>query len=172
MEVTTLSLQNQETTDALKAEVEQMLESERQRVVALALAVFEQQWIGEKNPISGSQDAVNYFRLKLAESQQELFAVLYLNVRHQVIAYETLFRGSINNASVPPRVVAQRCLEINAASILVAHNHPSGVAEPSQADIALTGRLKEALSVFEVKLLDHIVVTLDDSVSLAERGLL
>ena len=126
----------------------------------------------EKEVISGSNQAEAYFRLKLAEAKHELFAVLYLDTRHQVLGYETLFRGSINGANVPPRVVAQRCLETNAASIVVAHNHPSGVTEPSRADIALTNALKEALGLFDIRLLDHFIVTLQGSTSFAERGLI
>ena len=112
------------------------------------------------------------FRQKLLLRQQEVFAALFLDNKHRVIIYEELFFGTIDSASVHPRIVAQRALQHNAAAVIVAHNHPSGVAEPSRADESITLRLKEALTLVEVRLLDHIVVGDDKCVSLAERGVI
>ena len=112
------------------------------------------------------------FRQKLLLRQQEVFAALFLDNKHRVIIYEELFFGTIDSASVHPRIVAQMALQHNAAAVIVAHNHPSGVAEPSRADESITLRLKDALTLVEVRLLDHIVVGDDKCVSLAERGVI
>jgi len=121
-----------------------------------------------RNPV----DAREMFRLRMAELKHEVFAVLFLDARHRVIAYEELFRGTIDGASVHPREVARRALETNAAAVVFAHNHPSGNPEPSEVDKSLTKRLRGALGLIEVRVLDHIVVGAEGAVSFAERGLL
>ena len=113
-----------------------------------------------------------YLRLRLAERPNEVFGVIYLDSRHRVIACEELFTGTIDGTEVHPRVVAQRALALNAAAIVVFHNHPSGQAEPSRADEVLTRRLKDALALLDIRLLDHLVVSAEASVSMAERGLM
>lgn len=113
-----------------------------------------------------------YLTAQLRDRSYEVFAALFLDNRHRVIAFEELFRGTINGTSVHPREVLRRCLELNAAALIVAHNHPSGVAEPSVADRALTERLRDTLAQIDVRLLDHIVIGDGGAVSLAERGLL
>jgi DNA repair protein RadC len=112
----------------------------------------------------------DFLRAKLRDSPCERFVGLFLDNRHRLIRYEELFQGTIDSASVHPREVVRRALELNAAALIVAHNHPSGVSEPSQADIAITKRLKDALHLIEVRLLDHLVVGDLDVTSLAERG--
>ena len=112
-----------------------------------------------------------YLAVKFTASQNEVFACLFLDNRHRVIALETLFHGTIDGASVHPRVVIQRALQHNAAAVILAHNHPSGVAEPSKSDQNLTQRLKSALALIDVRVLDHIIVG-EDTVSMAERGLI
>lgn len=102
----------------------------------------------------------------------EVFAAVFLDNRHRVIEFEELFRGTINGASVHPREVVRRCIEHNAAAVLFAHNHPSGVAEPSAADRRLTQQLRDALAHIDVRVLDHFVIGDGEAVSLAERGLL
>ncbi|MEW8428207.1 MAG: DNA repair protein RadC, partial [gamma proteobacterium symbiont of Ctena orbiculata] len=92
--------------------------------------------------------------------------------RHRVIGYEELFRGTIDGASVHPREVVKRALEQNAAALIFAHNHPSGVAEPSRADRQITRRLKDALALVEIRVLDHIVIGEGEAVSLAQRGMI
>ncbi len=113
-----------------------------------------------------------YLRLRLAERPNEVFVCLFLDTRHRVIAVKELFRGTIDGASVHPREVVRRALQVNAAALIVAHNHPSGVAEPSQADLRITQHLKQALALVDVRMLDHVVVATEGSVSLAERSLL
>ncbi|GAB2780892.1 DNA repair protein RadC [Halomonas shantousis] len=100
----------------------------------------------------------------------EEFAVLFLDTQHRVIRFEVLFRGTLDSASVYPREVARRALELGAGAVIFAHNHPSGVAEPSDADRRITARLKEALALFEIRVLDHFVVGDAEVVSFAERG--
>lgn len=102
----------------------------------------------------------------------EVFVCLFLDNRHRLLQYEELFRGTVNGASVHPREVVKRALFHNAAALIVAHNHPSGVAEPSRADTDLTQRLKQALSLVDVQVLDHLVVGDGEVVSMAERGLM
>ena len=121
--------------------------------------------------LSSSHAVLGYLRHKLASLEREVFACLFLDTRHRLIAFETLFYGSVDRASVHPREVLKRTLEHNAAAVIFAHNHPSGVAEPSASDIALTDELKGLLSKLDVRLLDHIVVGRGREVSLAERGL-
>ena len=113
-----------------------------------------------------------YLRLGLAEHKKELFGCFFLDNRHRVIEMAELFHGTIDGALVHPRVVVQRALEANAAAIVFFHNHPSGVAAPSHADEAITRRLKEALALVDVRVLDHFVVAAGESVSFAERGLI
>lgn len=107
-------------------------------------------------------------------SPREIFAVAFLNSQHQLITVEDIFVGTNNAAPVYPREVIKRTLELNAGAVIVSHNHPSGIAEPSMADQRVTERLKKALNMIDVSLLDHIVVgdTVEDAVSFAERGLL
>ena len=108
---------------------------------------------------------------KLRNLEHEVFCCLYLDKRHRLIAFEELFRGTIDGASVHPREIVKLALQRNAAAMIVAHNHPSGIAEPSQADEIITLRIKEALALVDIRLLDHIVVGDGVYVSLAERGL-
>ena len=123
-------------------------------------------------PLTSPEDSRAYLRLKIGERKFEVFACVFVDNRHRVIAFEELFQGTIDGASVHPRVVVQRALEVNAAAVLFAHNHPSGVAEPSMADQRITQRLKDALALVEVRVLDHFIVTAEGSISFAERGLL
>jgi DNA repair protein RadC len=109
---------------------------------------------------------------RLRHLPHEVFACLFLDNRHRVIAFEELFRGTIDGASVHPREVVRRVLHHNAAAVILAHNHPSGVAEPSRADVALTRRLVDALALVDVRVLDHVVVGEGSGVSFAERGLI
>jgi DNA repair protein RadC len=115
-------------------------------------------------------DTRTFLRHKLRAREREVFAALFLDNRHQLLAYEELFFGTIDCASVHPREVVKRALTLNAAALIVAHNHPSGSAEPSSADCSLTERLRDALGLVEIRLLDHLVVGSGEAVSLAERG--
>ncbi len=114
----------------------------------------------------------DFLSAKLRDLEHEVFCCLYLDKRHRLIQFEELFRGTIDGASVHPREIVKLALQRNSAAVIVAHNHPSGVAEPSQADEFITQRVKEALALVEIRLLDHIIVGDGVTVSLAERGLL
>ncbi|CRI66940.1 putative DNA binding protein, possibly associated to lesions; CP4-6 prophage [Thiocapsa sp. KS1] len=123
--------------------------------------------------LTSPEDTRNFIRLKIAEELNEVFGCLFLDNRHRVIAVEELFTGTIDGASVHPRVVVQQALKAhNAAAVIFFHNHPSGVVEPSQADLRITQRLKEALALVDIRVLDHVIVSHEGSTSLAERGLL
>ena len=122
--------------------------------------------------ISSPADSRDYLISQLADLEHEVFAVLFLDNRHRVISFDHLFNGTIDGASVHPREVVKRALRHNAAAVILTHNHPSGVPEPSQADQALTRRLKDALALVDVRVLDHIVVGGVETVSFAERGLI
>jgi DNA repair protein RadC len=112
----------------------------------------------------------DYLRARIGAYPYEVFACVFLDNRHRVIACEELFRGSIDGASVHPREVVRRCLSHNAAAVIFAHNHPSGVAEPSQADRDITRHLQQALKLIEVRVLDHFIIGCGTPLSLAERG--
>ena len=116
-------------------------------------------------------DTRHYLSAQLADHTQEVFACLFLDNRNRVISFEKMFFGTIDGASVYPREVVRMALQKNAAVVIFAHNHPSGVAEPSRADENITRRLKEALALIDVRVLDHFIIG-DDIVSFAERGLL
>lgn len=111
-------------------------------------------------------------RLKLAGLPHEVFVCIYLDAQHRVISVEEMFRGTLTQTSVYPREVVKACLRANAAAVIFAHNHPSGACQPSQADEHLTRNLKDALSLVDVKVLDHFIVAGTQALSFAERGLL
>jgi len=114
----------------------------------------------------------DYLRLALGAREHEVFVALFLDAQHRVLAAEELFRGTLTQTSVYPREVVKAALRRNAAAVILAHNHPSGVAQPSQADELLTRSLAEALALIEVKVLDHFIVAGNQTLSFAERGLL
>ncbi len=116
--------------------------------------------------------AKNYLLARLRDKPHEIFCCLYLDNRHRVLAFEEMFSGTLSGASVYPREVVKAALRINAAAVIFAHNHPSGVAEPSQADEVLTRRLKEALALVDIRVLDHLVIGDGEVVSFCDRGLL
>jgi DNA repair protein RadC len=120
--------------------------------------------------LASSQEAAKLCRSLCAGHDNERFGVVWLDTRHRVIHAETLFTGTIDGATIYPRVVVKRALELNAAAVILTHNHPSGIAEPSEADRSITLKLSKALALVEIRLLDHLVVTSDACVSLAERG--
>ncbi len=122
--------------------------------------------------LESAQATRDYLQAQLAGRPREVFACLFLDNRHRLIRYEELFAGTIDGASVHPREVVRRALELSAAALIIAHNHPSGVAEPSAADRRITERLRDALALVEVRVLDHFVIGDGESVSFAERGLL
>lgn len=144
---------------------------EKQSLVNLALTLMRQRHRAGR-ALTSPTDTRAYLQLRLGDRKAEVFGAFFLDNRHRVIEVVELFQGTIDGASVHPRVVVQRALEINAAAAVFFHNHPSGVAEPSRADTALTRRLVDALALVDVRVLDHFVVSAGESVSFAERGLL
>lgn len=125
-----------------------------------------------EGPLSSPGEVREYLAARLRDRPYEVFCCLYLDNRNRLITIEELFRGTIDGASVHPREVVRQAMTHNAAAVIFAHNHPSGVAEPSQADEAITQRLKSALALVDIRVLDHLVIGDGRTVSFAERGLL
>ena len=146
----------------LLATTDQILEAARQ-----AIEHKMQRGASFSSPVAVKE----YLRAKLAGFEHEVFAVLFLDTHHCLIEYAEMFRGTIDSASVYPREVVKQALRLNAAAVIVSHNHPSGNPEPSAAE-ALTQRLKEALALVDVRILDHIIVAGGNTTSFAERGLI
>lgn len=143
-----------------------------QRTVQHALALLDRHLRETGVAFTSTQAARDWLRLKMAGLEREEFMVLYLNQQNQLIAYETLFTGTINSTEVHPREVVKRALYFNAAAVLFAHNHPSGDTTPSQADKAVTQRLVQALQLVDIRVPDHLIVGGTQILSFAEHGLL
>ena len=138
----------------------------RQAIVLLERRLFH------AGPLLGQPDVVgDYLRLQLADEPNEVFAVIFLDGRHRALTFERLFRGSVNQTSVPPRVVVQRALLLNASGVILAHSHPSGTTEPSGADRAITKTLQSVLLTIDVRVLDHLVIGQGRPFSFAANGL-
>lgn len=147
--------------------------SEDDALINKALQALERRMRVKDGTVMGSPLATQqYLRLRFANLEHEVFAILHLDNRHALIECQELFRGTIDGASVYPREVVKEVLSRNTASVILVHNHPSGNPEPSQADQFITKRLKEALALIDVRVLDHLIVTPTTSTSFAERGLL
>jgi DNA repair protein RadC len=140
-------------------------------VLAIAKRALEQE-LRLRDAMSSPAAVREYLRLHLGRRDREYFCALYLDAQNRVIAFEELFSGTLTQTSVFPRDVARKGLELNAAGVIFAHNHPSGLAEPSRADELLTQALKRALELVDIKVLDHFVIGGDSAMSFAERGLL
>lgn len=141
-------------------------------IIQQAIALLEKR-IFKAGPLLDSPGAVrDYLRLKLVAEPNEVFAVVFLDNQHQVLAYEPLFKGTVDQTSVYPRVIVQRALALNASALILAHQHPSGVTEPSVADRALTDRLRATLATVDVRVVDHFIVGKGTPYSFAETGLL
>ncbi|TBL62390.1 RadC family protein [Hafnia paralvei] len=141
-----------------------------QHTIREALALLERQLREPGASFTSSSSVRDWLRLQLASLEREEFIALFLDNQHCLIAHETLFTGTINHTQVHPREVVKSALKHNAAAVIIAHCHPSGLAEPSQADRQITERLKQALDLVEIRLPDHLVVGGMDIVSFAERG--
>lgn len=141
-----------------------------------ALRELARRYFEETLPIGAAikspADTETFLLARLRDRPYEVFCCLYLDNRHRVILFEEMFRGTIDGANVYPREVVKMALEVNAAAVILAHNHPSGVADPSQADERITKRVKAALQLMDIRLLDHLVIGDGISTSLASRGLL
>lgn len=141
-----------------------------QRTVKRALTLLDRHLRETGVAFTSTQAARDWLKLKMAGLEREEFIVLYLNQQNQLIAHETLFTGTINSTEIHPREVVKRALYFNAATVIIAHNHPSGDPTPSQADKTITLRLMQALALVDIHLLDHLVVGGMEIVSFAERG--
>jgi DNA repair protein RadC len=141
-------------------------------------AVLElgQRFLGEAlqpgQPLGDPEAVRQYLAARLRDRGQEVFCCLFLDTRHRVLAFEELFHGTINGAAVYPREIVKRALGRNAAAVILVHNHPSGVAEPSRADEVLTRKVREALELVDIRVLDHLVVGDGEMTSFCERGLI
>ena len=146
-------------------------EAEKESVVKLALQVMARQ-VADGPVMTGEADAARYLRLKAGGREREVFGCLFLTTRNRLIRDEELFYGSIDRSMVYPRVILQKALEHNASALICYHNHPSGTAEPSASDMQVTCRTRDLLCEIDVRLLDHIVVSRTETVSMAARGLI
>ena len=146
-----------------------MFSPEEQSVLAQAADIIQSKII-RTSPLSNPELVKDYLQFKLVTKEHEVFALLLLDSQHRVLQFVELFRGTLDAASVYPREVVKEVLSYNAAAVILAHNHPSGVAEPSQADRRITERLSKALGIIDVAVLDHFVIGCGEMVSFAERG--
>lgn len=142
------------------------------QTIAKALQILSRRLRKPGKAFSAPTDVKDYLSLLLAERQHECFVVMFLDSQHRLIESEEMFRGTLAQTSVYPREIVKRALQHNARSVVLAHNHPSGVAEPSRADEFLTQTVKAALGMVDVRVLDHMVVGHEQVVSFAERGLM
>ena len=141
-------------------------------LIAAAMECLAARFRDKGAAMSSPSSVRDYLRLLLTPLQHEIFVAIFLDAQNRVLAVEELFRGTLTQTSVYPREVVKKALQHNAAALIFAHNHPSGTAEPSRSDEALTNALKQALALVEVKVLDHFVVGARAATSFAERGLL
>ena len=141
-------------------------------VIRMAIGIIDHRFGLKRASLNSPSLVRDYLRLTLTDKEHEVFACVFIDAQNRVIAVEELFRGTLTQTSVYPREVVKRALHQNCAAVILAHNHPSGVAEPSHADEILTQCLKTALALVDVKVLDHFIIAADQSLSFAERGLL
>lgn len=143
--------------------------SQQDQLIQCALKCLESRIIYRSYQINSAQDACNYLRLNLAQEVNEIFGVLFLDNKHRILAFEKLFQGTVNTTTVYARVIVQRALAHNAAAVILVHNHPSGSVDPSKEDEAMTHRLKDMLSIIDVNVLDHIIVSMEDTFSFVQN---
>lgn len=143
---------------------------EEQATISAAKKILASKLKTENAALESPQAAMNYVQLQIGHYEHECFAVVFLDTKHRVKGFKKLFYGTIDGASVYPRGVVKECIKHNAAAVFLVHNHPSGVCEPSQADRMLTERLKEALALIDVRVLDHFIVSNTATLSMVEYG--
>ncbi len=141
-------------------------------VIRMAVGIINHRFGLKRASLNSPSLVRDYLRLTLTDKEHEVFACAYIDAQNRVIAVEELFRGTLTQTSVYPREVVKSALHHNCAAVILAHNHPSGIAEPSHADQCLTNQLKAALAMVDVKVLDHFIIAGDSALSFAERGLL
>ncbi len=140
------------------------------QILELAAEIIADKFV-EKDAFTDVTSSKTFLTYKLASHEREVFAVMVLDNQNQLLEYKELFLGSVDSATIHPREVVKAVLALNGSAVILAHNHPSGVTEPSQADIKITQRLKDALALIDVRVLDHIIVG-REAMSFAERGLI
>lgn len=141
-------------------------------VIAAAIRFMEERGQYRSQAFKSPQDSKTYLQLRIGDREHEVFCVLFLNSKHQLISADEMFRGTIDGAFVYPREIVKRALSLNAAAAILGHNHPSGDVQPSEADKNITNRIKEVLAMVDVRVLDHMVVAADNAYSFAEHGLM
>ncbi|MGI9273229.1 MAG: RadC family protein [Endozoicomonas sp.] len=144
--------------------------AELQAILEICRRVLQQK-ASSGSVMTNPDNTRKYLQLHFRDQERELFACLFLDTRHRVLALETLFQGTIDSAAVYPREILKRALELNASAVILSHNHPSGDPEPSQSDIRITRTIRTALELVDIRLLDHMIIGKGEVVSLAERGL-
>lgn len=148
-----------------------MIDDAQEATIREAIGILETR-IRNTKAFTSPSDVKQFCQLHIADEQDEYFCCLFLDTQHRLITFEKLFRGTIDGASVYPRVVVRRALELNAAALILTHNHPSGLPEPSSADTRITQKLKDALALVDIRVLDHVIVGTEGTSSMAEAGLL
>lgn len=148
-----------------------MINTNDKGAVLEAAAQYLYAEVERADPLEDPAAVERFLTAELVTDKAEVFAVLFLDTRHRPVAFERLFNGTIDGATVYPRVVAVRALELNASAVIFAHNHPSGINEPSLADQAITRRLRDALALLDIRVLDHFVIGDGKPVSMASRGM-
>ncbi|MGC3933568.1 JAB domain-containing protein [Pseudomonas atacamensis] len=146
--------------------------AEQDVIIQNAIFILEQRIFRAGPCLTNPQDVKSYLRLQLANPVKEIFACVFLDSHHRVIKYEPLFFGSIDHTTVHPRIILQRALETHSAAVIMAHNHPTGIVNPSVADQRLTKRLKDLLIKIDVRLIDHFIIGEGEPYSFAEAGLI
>jgi len=158
--------------DTGRAEQNTATREQEDIVIEQALAIIDARMFRHGEALISPRDSAAFLKLKLGSYQWEVFACLFLDNRHRVLAFEEMFRGTLDGASVHPREVVRAALNHNAAAVIFSHNHPSGVAEPSAADRNITRQLRDALQLIGVRVLDHLVIGAGEPTSMAARGLI
>lgn len=148
-----------------------LLSQDAETIVSTAMRVLEQR-ARYGSALTSPGSVRDYLKLAIANREHEVFICVWLDAQHRALSFDEIFRGTLTQTSVYPREIVKAALARNAAAVIFAHNHPSGVAQPSQADELLTRNLKDALSLVEVRVLDHFIVAGNQAISFAERGLL
>lgn len=144
----------------------------QQKLITKALKVMEAQAKESTESFTNSDFAKNFCRLQIANELEEIFGVAFLDNQNKLISFEKLFRGTVNEATVYPRVIVRKAIEHNAVKVILTHNHPSGRVTASQSDIEVTEKIKTILKIIDCQVLDHVIVTTSQALSMAETGIL
>jgi DNA repair protein RadC len=144
----------------------------KDEVIAAAIRFVEERATYTSATLHSARETKDLLRLRIGDSEREIFCVLYLNSQHKLIEVDELFKGTIDGAAVYPREIAKAALAHNAAAVILGHNHPSGITEPSSADRRITERITSSLGLLDIRVLDHVIVSTSESFSFAEEGLL